>query len=89
MKAEQAIERHLCKRIREKGGICIKLTEPAGIPDRLAILPDGRNIYIELKAECGILSPIQKAIHRRLREMNQTVLTLWNFEEVDEFIAKL
>lgn len=89
MKTEQAIEKHLCRRVREIGGLCVKLTGTNGIPDRLVILPNGRNIYIELKAPDGRLSPIQLATHKRLRKLNQEVYTIWNHEQVDRFIEWL
>lgn len=82
MKPEQSIERHLYRKVKEAGGLCIKLTGQNGIPDRLVIL-NGRLLFIELKAPGGRLSPIQVVTQRRLLRLGQEVLTLWTHEQVD------
>lgn len=87
LKSEQAIERYLCRRVKENGGMCIKLVGYNGIPDRLVILPYGGCIFIELKADGGHLSPIQIAVQRHLNALQQVVYTLWSCEQVDEFIS--
>lgn len=91
MKPEQAVEKYLCKRIKEHDGYCVKLVPASlvGVPDRLVILQDGRNIYVELKTEEGKLSQIQIAVHMRLRKMHQQVYVLWSFEDVDWFIDEV
>lgn len=91
MKPEQAVEKYLCKRIKEHDGYCIKLLPLGlvGIPDRLCILPDGRCIFVELKTESGKLSPIQIAVHMRLRKMHQQVYVLWSCDDVDWFIDEV
>ena len=85
MKSEQAIEKYLCRRIKENGGMCIKLVGMNGIPDRLAILPNGKTWFIEMKTDGGVVAPIQLALHMRLRRMGQNVAVLWNYEQVDKF----
>lgn len=87
MLPEHAIEKYLCRKVKECGGMCVKLTGLNGIPDRLVIGLYGECCFVELKAEDGVLSPIQQAIHRRLKSMHQTVFTINSFEMVDRFIA--
>lgn len=86
MKAEQALEKYMSRRVKEHGGMCIKLTGVTGIPDRLVITPYGKCIFVEMKADGGRIAPIQQAIHRHLNALHCTVYTLWNYEQVDEFI---
>lgn len=86
MLAEQALEKYLCKQVKANGGMCIKLVGLNGIPDRLVSLPDGRNVYVEMKTDGGRLEPIQQAVHRKLKSMNQQVYTLWDYKQVDRFI---
>lgn len=90
MKTEQSIEKYLCRLVKEAGGMCVKLVpNPAGLPDRLVIMPDGRNVYVEMKAEGGYVTPIQTATHVRLRRMNQKVYVLWSYDDVDWFMEKI
>ena len=41
---ESTVEKYLCKRIKEKKGLAMKLVSPglAGVPDRIVLLPGGR-----------------------------------------------
>ena len=87
MHNEQPIERYLYRKIKERGGLCIKLTGLAGIPDRLVILP-GRVVFVELKAEGGRLSPLQVAIQKKLAGLLQEVYTLWSYQDVDDFLRR-
>ena len=86
MLPEQAIEKYLCRCVKEHGGMCVKMVGVNGIPDRL-VIGNAECWFIELKAENGHLSPIQQAIHRRLRSMNQKVFTINSFEMVDRFVV--
>lgn len=69
---ERNIEQYLKKQIQHRGGMCYKFlsTYHKGMPDRLVVLPNGKHIWVELKADQGRLSPIQHYRHRQLRELN-------------------
>lgn len=87
---ERDVERHLVLRIRQRGGMCIKLMPTiAGIPDRLVVLPGRPMLFVELKGPGGKLSPIQVEIHKRLATIGQPVTVLWSKEEVDEWLTSL
>lgn len=92
MKSEQAVEKYLCRQVHDRGGMCVKLNCYNGIPDRLVILPpgkdgkDGKCVFVELKADGGRVAPIQCAVHAKLRRMGQLVFILWDFSMVDSFI---
>lgn len=88
MKPEQTIERYLSRKLKEVGGMAVKLVGYNGIPDRLAVFPDGSVAFIELKAPGGRLAPIQTAVQFRLRNMGQDVRVLWSIEAVDELIKE-
>lgn len=85
---EKSIERYLCYRVREHGGLCIKQDSEAGVPDRLVLTADGRHIFVELKRPEGVLSAIQREYHKRLRKRGHIVEVLWNYTDVDKFIIK-
>jgi hypothetical protein len=83
---ESKIERYAVKRVKEIGGMCIKITSPGlvGMPDRLILLPDGAAFFAELKATHGRLSPAQHRRHAELRKVGQEV-EVWNsIEKIDE-----
>lgn len=89
-KAEAKVERHLVKRIKELGGLCLKFTSPSRrfVPDRICILP-GRIIFVECKSETGRLSKGQEREIKRLMRLKQIVVVLSSIEEVDQFIEKV
>lgn len=62
---EREVERRLGARIRRMGGLYYKWTSPGspGVPDRIAVLPDGTIWFVELKTDAGRLSPIQQKVH--------------------------
>lgn len=56
---EKDIEAWLREEVRRAGGVALKLTNPAGIPDRLLLLPNATALFIELKTLTGSPAPIQ------------------------------
>lgn len=87
MQAEKAIEQYLVRCIKTLGGMCVKLQNTGinGIPDRIVLL-DGTVVFVELKAPSGRLSEVQKARHKQLEAMGFQVYTLFNFDQVDNFL---
>lgn len=86
---ESQIERYLVRRVKEIGGLCIKITSPGliGMPDRLVLLPDGAAFFVELKAKRGSLSPAQRRRHAELRRVRQEV-EVWNsIEAIDDIFG--
>ena len=75
---EKDIEQRLVKAVKAAGGICPKLVCPGmdGMPDRLALLPDGKMGFVEVKAPGKTPRPLQLQRHRLLREMGFRVYVL-------------
>lgn len=74
---ESAVEAIFTKRVRELGGQSYKLAPvSAGIPDRLVLLPGGRMVLVELKADSGSLEPIQVLWHQRAAALGTVVLVV-------------
>lgn len=88
---ESRIERALVRGIKRAGGWAIKLVSPgnAGVPDRLVLLPGGLVIFVELKQDTGRLSPLQKEMHTRLRELGMLVRTLYGMDQVHQFVEEV
>lgn len=73
------------------GGLFIKLTSPGndGVPDRIAVLPGGEIIFIELKTEGGRLSRLQEWWIIRLRNRGCYARAVRGMEEAREVIRIL
>ena len=69
---EKSIEIYLRDRIKKVGGIAFKFISPGndGVPDRLICLPDGKVIFVELKAPGKTTRPLQGLQISRLRNLN-------------------
>lgn len=86
---ESRIEGRLVRGVRAAGGLCWKVTAERGAPDRIAVLPGGRVVWIELKRPGGTVARAQEYQHRRLRALGHEVLVLRSRGEVDGFLAGL
>jgi Holliday junction resolvase len=56
-------------KLKKDGFFVVQLikTSPNGMPDTLA-LKDGKAMFIEMKQPGGIVSPLQKITHEKLRD---------------------
>lgn len=90
---ESGLERKVKKRIEEIGGMCLKWTSPGftGVPDRIAFLPGGRVVFIELKApgKGDARSPRQRRVASQLRDLGADVIVVDSLEELDEHLRTL
>lgn len=83
---EKQIEQYLGKRIKEQGGMSIKMTSLIGIPDRLVLLPEGRCIFVELKSPGERPRKIQLKRMEQLRALGFKAYIVDSYERVDEVI---
>ena len=88
---EKAIEEYLRNRVKASGGIAYKFTSPgnAGVPDRLVLLPDGRVVFVELKASGKKPTALQELQQKRIAGLGFKVLVIDSKEQVDEFIKEM
>lgn len=58
---EKRIEAAMRLQVEKMGGKFLKWVSPGndGVPDRIAILPNGEVWFIELKADDGVVAPLQ------------------------------
>jgi hypothetical protein len=85
---EKDIEKHLNRKVKEAGGMCLKFTSSiGGIPDRV-IIHKGRVYFIELKRDEGVLKPLQIAIQEQMKACEAMVFVLWNKGDVDWFVSE-
>jgi len=88
---ESEIEARLVRGIREVGGLCYKFVSPGnpGVPDRLAVLPEGQIIFVELKTEVGRLANIQKWQIAEMRKRGADVRVLKGLDAVQDFLVQM
>lgn len=88
---ESTIEARLVREVKKRGGLCYKFTSPGnpGVPDRIAILPGGRTVYIELKTEIGRLANAQKWQIDEMRKRGAEVRVLKGMDQVLEFLKEV
>ena len=83
MTDERDVELFLVLKVKALGGKAIKLVGEEGLPDRLVLFPGGKSFFCELKRpEGGVLSPAQKYIHGKLRNLGFNVYVTKNKDEV-------
>ncbi|MEG0387984.1 MAG: VRR-NUC domain-containing protein [Niameybacter sp.] len=83
---EKQIEQYLTKKVKSLGGMSLKLTCLIGIPDRLVLLPEGRCIFVELKAPGESPRKIQLKRIQQLRVLGFKVYVADSYQRVDEVI---
>lgn len=88
---ESQIEAKLGMLVRSQGGLYYKFVSPGnpGVPDRLAILPGGRVIFIELKTEVGRLAAIQRWQIEEMKKRGADVRVLKGLPEVKAFMEEV
>jgi hypothetical protein len=86
---EASIESYLRSRVKNVGGLCVKLN-PAGlvgIPDRLVVLPGGRVLFVEVKKpRGGVIGKAQFVWRDRLLDMGVAHRFVFTREDVDEMM---
>ena len=88
---ERDIEKKMLNAIRKMGGEAFKWVSPGndGVPDRIVMLPGGRLIFVELKADRGRLSPVQKIQIRRIQKLGQDVEVVQGMDGLEEFLERI
>lgn len=89
--SEKAIERYLFDCVREAGGVCLKYSNPnmAGYPDRVAIMPDGVTIWVELKSQGKKPSKLQTIRIASMRQLGHKVYVIDSKNGVDLMLSEL
>ena len=88
---ESDIETRLGKQLRKLGCLYFKFVSPGsvGVPDRIIILPGGRIIFAELKAEDGKLSRSQVYTASILRRQGCDVRLVRGIQGAEELTASI
>lgn len=81
---ERQLEQQLVSQARVAGALALKWVSPslAGVPDRIVIIPDGRVVFVELKAPGKKPTPLQQRTIERLRRVGADVRIIDSKESV-------
>ena len=82
---EREVERYLVDYVKKNGGQTRKVRwiGRAGAPDRYVIFRGIGGKWVEVKAPCGELSPVQVREHIMFREHNIEVYTFYTKKQVE------
>lgn len=88
---ESFIEEKLTKAVKQNGGVCWKFTSPgtAGVPDRIILMPEGRIVFVEVKAPGEEPRKLQISRHRLLRRLGFKVYVLDALEDIEKIISEV
>ena len=88
---EKTIEQKFRAAVKVAGGLAVKFTSPGfdGVPDRLALLPDGKMAFVEVKTPGKKPRPLQQARHRQLRQLGFKVYVLDDEAQIGGMIDEI
>lgn len=85
---ESDIEKVLVNGIEDLGGQCLKLGQD-GWPDRIAVLPNGVTVWVELKRPDGRVAGLQKWRRAQLQRIGHRVEIPKSKEDVKRLLDSL
>lgn len=87
--SEKAIEAYLVRRVKDLDGVCLKYSNPGvvGYPDRVAVLPGGITVWVEVKSKGKRPNKVQQLRHEQLRRLGHTVAVVESKQQVDVLLA--
>ena len=88
---ESQIERRLVEGVKWLGGMCLKFVSPGtlGVPDRIIITAKGRVIFVELKAETGRLTKMQRYVIGEMQKRGADARVVKGMDEVMALLAEI
>lgn len=88
---EKLIEQALVKAVKQKGGLCLKLTSPSlvGIPDRLILLNDGCVGFVEVKTTGKKPRKVQVKRMEQLIQLGYKAFVLDNLDDIPTLIDEI
>lgn len=86
--SEKATEAYLVRRVKDLGGVCLKYSNPGvvGYPDRVAVLPGGVTVWVEVKSKGKRPNKVQQLRIAQLRQMGHNVAVVDSKDQVDTLL---
>jgi Holliday junction resolvase len=84
---ESGLQKIIIKKLRACGILAMKFdsTSTSGVPDLICIGPGGV-FFIEVKTPRGVVSEIQKDVHREMRAFGAHVYVVRKVEEIEPIV---
>lgn len=86
---EYTLEHWFVAEVNKRGGMCLKMNQFIGVPDRLVMFAGKPAVFVELKAKGGRLSEAQIAIHKRLAAKGYPVHVANSKEQLTEILNSI
>ena len=86
---ETEIERKLVAVVKAHGGMCLKQTGIAGIPDRLVLLPGGQAAFVELKAPGEKPRKLQRMRIKQLQKLGFRCYVIDSMQQVADLVDRI
>ena len=88
---EKTVEAYLRRRIKEVGGVALKLVCPGwtGVPDRLILMPGARAYFAETKDLGKKPRPRQAYVHGVIRRLGFRVYVPDSKQAVDDMVTAI
>lgn len=85
---ESDVERYLINKVNMHDGWALKFVSPgvSGVPDRIVLFKGGRMVFVEVKRPGGRLSPLQRAVHKKLRGLGFDVEIIESEEDAARLV---
>jgi hypothetical protein len=90
-RSEKTTEAYLVQRVKELGGVCLKYSNPnmVGYPDRVALLPAGICLWVELKSKGQKPNRVQQLRFRQMAQIGHAVNVIDSKESVDLMLENI
>lgn len=86
---ETEIERKLVAVVKAQGGMCLKQTGIAGIPDRLVLLPGGQAAFVELKAPGEKPRKLQRMRIKQLQKLGFRCYVIDSMQQAADLVDRI
>ena len=86
---ETEIARKLVAGGKAHGGMCLKQTGIAGIPDRLVLLPGGQAAFVELKAPGEKPRKLQRMRIKQLQRLGFRCYVIDSMQQVADLVDRI
>ena len=88
---EKTLERKLVEAATRMGGLALKFTSPgmAGVPDRLLLFPNGKIVFVEMKAPGKQPTSLQRLRHAQLRNLGFRVYVLDDLVQIRKLLDEM